>query len=102
MSSPSGLQQATRPKGPENRHKIARQRKQRFHLTSGLSWGNLGVASHEFPRPRPELAAPLSSGVFAFLGLRFSRIVATRHGRESPESTVRMPQALIHVENFVK
>jgi hypothetical protein len=48
------------------------------------------------------LAAPLSSGVFAFLGLGFSRIVATRHGRESPESKLKMPQALIQVENFVR
>jgi len=36
-------------------------------LTEGLSWGKLGIArSPSFPRPRPENAAPLSSGVLRF------------------------------------
>ena len=45
---------ATRPKGPENRHKTTRQRKRRFRLTDGLSWGKLGLPDARFPRPRPD------------------------------------------------
>ena len=54
----------------------------------------------EFPRPRPDVR-PASSAGFAVSGVFLLRRLTTRHGHESPESTIIMPHAMSPVENFV-